>query len=147
MKFIDVKRTEKLVYYPQDDIEAVNKDRLLIGKKPIKYKEYRRKLAVFLEKKYHHVTVILDDKEDYKDVRNKLETQYNAGLYIIKNTHNHIHDYAYIERQKSFRDRQKKNTSKEIKAIHQRHNASNKLKLKMQKYRKRRDAWNEYLNK
>ena len=148
MKIEYISTGRAIDYSPTDDFEEYNNERRALGKKVVKYKEYRRKIAVYLSR-FNHYSVQISERCEIESIKRTYNKVLKKGLYIFKDAANgHIYDYVYVslesiklcKQAQSFNDRA-------IKSISKRSNSSYKLKAMNAAYYRRRDAWLEYINK
>lgn len=147
-RFTFVERGRVLQYPPCSDLQKENQERIALGQKPIKYKELRRKNALFVQKYYNHIQVVVDNRTEMEQLLSLYHKMFGKGLYIFVTSTGHVIDYVVRTKgeQLWFKNRQAM-LDKSVLLGFRAWNAPKSVKMSMLKYRKRMDAWNEYINK
>ena len=143
-----VERGNVLMHVPCLDLKQVNEERKQLGRKPIKLKELRRKIAVLIHKQYNHIQWVVKDRTEIDNIVRDYYKVLGKGVYVFVNQTGHVLDYIIClkNEQKWFKNRQRM-LDKSVLLGFRSYNAPKSVKSKMALYRKRKDIWNEYINK
>lgn len=138
-----VKKGEDLVFAPIKDVSIFNER----NGTNLSQKQYKEKSALALSRNYNHTVIFLEKGEDLDEVYSRVTQSSPLGLYIIKLTNGKIIDYVFKDRNYSFYNKLKTDTSKQMLAGHKLWNASKKFKVKMMVSRERAERWYAYVSK
>ena len=147
-RFSFVERGRVLEYPPCSDLQRENQERLALGQKPIKYKELRRKNALFVRKNYNHIQVVVKDRAEMEQLLSLYHKMFGKGLYVFVTSTGHVIDYVIRTKTEQlwFKNRQSM-LDKSVLLGFRAYNAPQSVKMSMMRYRDRMDAWNTYINK